>query len=1063
MSSEAGPPPSVRSSHLSDPAENAHTSTPHSLARAVYNRRSEYVRPHRIRIKIGTWNVAACPGTDKDLATWFIDGKGVDPALSSVLATKDSTTTLTATSSNPPADEGDDVRLVGGDKIGLYVLGLQEIVDLGLATEAYNRVYSDINPVDKWQLALEAAMPEGYQLVMAEQMSGLLLLIYASPEVITSISDVSTVQVGTGLLGYMGNKGAISSRLVLGETTRLVFVNSHLASGAEQTYLDRRCWDVGQILSRSRFDPVNNAGVVEDEPEKIGDEDFAFWFGDLNFRVDGLPGDDIRHLLWLHTQGEYDLSRKAKSDELEEGVIIMKSESDAEDEVVTDRSVSPSPNSSFSGTTETSLPDPDDFVPDPHDDPASLQATLDSLLPHDQLLRLMKEKKILYDGWREADISFLPTYKYDVGTICLFDSSEKQRAPSWCDRVLYRTRKDLEVHQQRERDSEEARKRDEELKARGIDEAAEDDDVLFSYDPESDGQNTQSSTLEFDYDEYDEGEDETQGGEEVVTKAGFTDRIHMDLYTSHQRITSSDHKPVVSIFTLVYDAVVPELKAKVHAEVARELDRAENEGRPNITILVDRHYNTTSKSGHEPGSNGDAVEFGDVSFLAKQTCTLTVANTGGVPATFSFVDKPSIIEKGDAASSSTPPPRWLTFRFLSTEVGEAGGDPLDLGKDVTLEPGETATVLLQALVDDVTLAQSLNYGRASLEDVLVLRVAGGRDYFIPVHAQWLPTAFGRSVDELIRVPDGGIRAFISESLPKITGAIPYDRDVKCAAPKELFKLTEALENLLERALADENMLDDCAIPRDDPGWPFEKSSWTLKDSDGARSAAKAALITAIDTDTALIPSLPVCLPALQNLEILSECLLLFLASLTDGIIPSSIWPRLPLNLLTSSAGPDIEDTKTSILDVLSSSPNHNISFVFLTTTLARVAAELSPKPPSPKVEESPSRLRTLSLRRVVRSATGGSTNRPATPSSPSASTNANQIDSPPRANAKAQVPSGSAAKLHARQKRFAAVFAPAVCRIASDKAGSEKEREKERKVADEKRRVLMEMFMKREL
>ncbi len=73
----------------------------------------------------------------------------------------------------------------------------------------------------------------------------------------------------------------------------------------------------------------------------------------------------------------------------------------------------------------------------------------------------------------------------------------------------------------------------------------------------------------------------------MVTEADAADRIQLDIYTSHQRITSSDHKPVISVFSVDYDAVVPELKARVHAEVARELDRAENEGRPGITIVVD--------------------------------------------------------------------------------------------------------------------------------------------------------------------------------------------------------------------------------------------------------------------------------------------------------------------------------------------------------------------------------------------------------------------------------------------------------------------------------------------
>lgn len=901
------PPPSV---HSDDP-DASHTV--HSLARALHARRDEFVRPHRIRIKVGTWNVAARPGTDKDLASWFVDGKGLDEELTNL--------SVAPSGANDVARDdsaADGVRLVGGDEIGLYVLGLQEIVDLGLAKEAYSRMYADYSPIDKWRAALEAAMPAGYELVAAEQMSGLALLIYASPDVAPTISNVSSSQVGTGLLGYMGNKGAVSTRIVLGETTRMVFVNSHLASGPEKTYLDRRCWDISQVLARTQFEALALAGVKGEEPEKIGDEDFAFWLGDLNFRVDGLPGDDIRRLLRLHTQGEYDLTRRRRSSSsLEDGIIITKSPN-GDDEEVSERSASPSPDAS-TDTAETSLPDPDDFLPkddsssdflpDPHQDPASLQATLDSILPHDQLSRLIRAKRVLHEGWREAPIAFLPTYKYDVGTIGLFDSSEKQRAPSWCDRVLYRTRRDLEAYQDGVRQAEEARQRDEEMRARGIDEAAEDDDVLFSYDPEADGSGGGGGVVEYDYDEY--GEEET-----VVTKEGFTDRIRLDLYASHQKITSSDHKPVVSLFTLDYDAVVPELKAGVHAEVARELDRAENEGRPSVTVVVERQSEGAGRRGygHEPGSGDTAVEFGDVGFLEGRTCSLMVANTGGVPACFSFVEKPSVEGGGETS--------WLRTRFISTDDEELGGE-------VTLQPGETASVLLEARVEDLPLAQSLNNG-ASLEDVLVLRVSGGRDYFIPVRASWLPTVFCRSVEELVRIPPGGIRAFAKDR--GIAGQVPSDMEIQSAAPRALLALTDALENLLERAVADENMLEGCAVPRAE-GWPFEPSTWSVPEAE--RSEARSALVSALDKDESLVRALPPELPAVKAIEVASEVLTLFLRSLTDGLIP----PTLILPTPTKA----VEDTKTSLLDALSSaSPSHNVSFVFLTATLGRIV-ELSPR------------------------------------------------------------------------------------------------------------------------
>ncbi|KAI9807059.1 MAG: hypothetical protein M1825_005776 [Sarcosagium campestre] len=63
---------------------------------------------------------------------------------------------------------------------------------------------------------------------------------------------------------------------------------------------------------------------------------------------------------------------------------------------------------------------------------------LAKLLARDQLLLSRKRNP----GFRlrvfsESPITFAPTYKYDVGSD-RYDSSEKKRAPAWCDRVLYR-------------------------------------------------------------------------------------------------------------------------------------------------------------------------------------------------------------------------------------------------------------------------------------------------------------------------------------------------------------------------------------------------------------------------------------------------------------------------------------------------------------------------------------------------------------------------------------------------------------------------------------------------
>ncbi|XP_065351777.1 inositol polyphosphate 5-phosphatase OCRL isoform X1 [Cloeon dipterum] len=58
------------------------------------------------------------------------------------------------------------------------------------------------------------------------------------------------------------------------------------------------------------------------------------------------------------------------------------------------------------------------------------------VLEMDQL-KLQHEKKNVFVGYHEGEINFKPTYKYDPGTD-EWDSSEKNRAPAWCDRVLWK-------------------------------------------------------------------------------------------------------------------------------------------------------------------------------------------------------------------------------------------------------------------------------------------------------------------------------------------------------------------------------------------------------------------------------------------------------------------------------------------------------------------------------------------------------------------------------------------------------------------------------------------------
>ena len=63
---------------------------------------------------------------------------------------------------------------------------------------------------------------------------------------------------------------------------------------------------------------------------------------------------------------------------------------------------------------------------------------LSKLLERDQLLVSRRRNPgFRIRAFKEFPIVFAPTYKYDIGSD-RYDTSEKRRAPAWCDRILYR-------------------------------------------------------------------------------------------------------------------------------------------------------------------------------------------------------------------------------------------------------------------------------------------------------------------------------------------------------------------------------------------------------------------------------------------------------------------------------------------------------------------------------------------------------------------------------------------------------------------------------------------------
>jgi phosphatidylinositol-bisphosphatase len=397
------------------------------------------------------------------------------------------------------------------------------------------------------------------------------------------------------------------------------------------------------------------------------------------------------------------------------------------------------------------------------------------------------------------------------------------------------------------------------------------------------------------------------------------------------RVLSSDHKPLNAVFSLQYDAVIPKLKTAVHGEVAREIDRQENEGRPSIAVAVERATGHSSSDENKTDSTFDGVDFGDVKFAKSYRRNITIANTGRVAATFGFADRP--VDKDQPAG---PFPDWLSVTFDRDQDKMDKPRPDDIHQYFTLAPADVLNVELKLKIESVSSVRDLNEHSAMLDEVLVLRVENGRDHFLPIRAHWQPSALARSIDKLIKIPEGGIR--------KLQHQIPARGEVKWSVPREIFRLTETIEDLTERTLAEWEMTksDGERAPwTENAGWPFVRARITA----GAEHQDElAAIYDALDCDTSFAEAFEHETRSKERVETLAEVLLTFLSSLTDGVITKSLWEKLDEALTTREKSKfplDPDDDKMIILEILATAPNHNATFLLILSFLQNIANQIT--------------------------------------------------------------------------------------------------------------------------
>ncbi|KAJ3337736.1 Type II inositol 1,4,5-trisphosphate 5-phosphatase [Gonapodya sp. JEL0774] len=298
------------------------------------------------------------------------------------------------------------------DEPAIYVIGLQE---MDLSTEAY--LFTDAGAREEaWCQRIEAALGKrkaSYTKIASKQLVGLLIVVYAQKADSNSISDVSTSSVGVGFL-RMGNKGATAVRFRWHDSYVTV-VNCHLA--ADTSALERRNQDFQELIRKVTF-----------EHNTIGSKFGNAHYNPSNTLVSTVTGSFYEQLLATHLRSDAPIPEGAPP--IPESATLLGYQPRATATVM-------------DGDHLIFLGDLNYRLALPVDKPA-LSSTIKSMLIRGEIPQLLESDQLkteiaaerTFVGFHEAQITFPPTYKYDVGTT-EFDSSEKNRAPAWCDRILH--------------------------------------------------------------------------------------------------------------------------------------------------------------------------------------------------------------------------------------------------------------------------------------------------------------------------------------------------------------------------------------------------------------------------------------------------------------------------------------------------------------------------------------------------------------------------------------------------------------------------------------------------
>jgi phosphatidylinositol-bisphosphatase len=206
--------------------------------------------------------------------------------------------------------------------------------------------------------------------------------------------------------------------------------------------------------------------------------------------------------------------------------------------------------------------------------------------------------------------------------------------------------------------------------------------------------------------------------------------------------------------------------------------------------------------------------------------------------------------------------------------------------------GNPATVVCTVEINKAT-AQMLNSGREVLNDILILRLENGRDYYITIKATYARSCFGMAAEELVMYSEP-VRNVPLDSIERSKVIDPRASTALCI-PKELWRIVDAI---YEKGLFVPHLFTE-------PGTPDEIAQIRESLDTGSRFGE-------------------------FSVHSYAETLTSFLESLSVSIVPSNLFPSHDVDSLS------IQSCARRLLEELP--PVHYNIFVYVVSFFREVLA-----------------------------------------------------------------------------------------------------------------------------